>query len=78
MTDLLLAIDQGTSGCKLSIFDVNGQVIADKTKAYTSSYPGEACVEQDASQWWQVAVEGIKEMLDEKKHKARINKRYRC
>lgn len=66
MTDLLLAIDQGTSGLKLTIFDVDGQVIADKTKTYDSSYPSEGFVEQDCDQWWQVSVEGIKEMLDEK------------
>ncbi len=66
MTDLLLAIDQGTSGCKLTIFDVDGQVIADKTKAYDSNYPAEGYVEQDCDQWWRVSVDGIKEMLNEK------------
>lgn len=66
MTDLLLAIDQGTSGCKLTIFDADGQVIADKTKSYPSFYPAEGYVEQNCDQWWQVSVEGIREMLDEK------------
>lgn len=66
MTDLILAIDQGTSGLKLTIFDVDGQVIADKTKTYATTYPAEGYVEQDCDEWWQVSVEGIKEMLDEK------------
>lgn len=66
MTDLILAIDQGTSGCKLTIFDLDGQVIADKTKSYPSYYPEEGYVEQDCEQWWQVSVSGIKEMLEEK------------
>lgn len=66
MTDLLLAIDQGTSGCKLTIFDLDGQVIADTTKAYPTNYPDKDFVEQDCEQWWQVSVEGIKEMLHQK------------
>lgn len=66
MTDLLLAIDQGTSGCKLTIFDVDGQVIADKTKTYPSYYPEDGFVEQDCDEWWRVSVEGIKEMLLDK------------
>lgn len=67
MKDLLLAIDQGTSGCKLTIFGLDGQVIADRTKSYESSYPAKGYVEQDCDEWWQVSLEGIKEMLEEKK-----------
>lgn len=66
MTDLLLAIDQGTSGLKLTIFDLDGKVIADKTKTYETHYPHEGYVEQDCDVWWQVAAEGIKEMIHEK------------
>jgi len=67
MKDLLLAIDQGTSGCKLTIFDVNGIVVADTTKTYDTFYPEESWVEQDCEQWWKVIVEGIQEMLVTKK-----------
>jgi xylulokinase len=67
MTELLLAIDQGTSGLKLTLFDLDGQVIADKTKSYETTYPFEGYVEQDCDVWWQVAAEGIKEMLIEKR-----------
>ncbi|GKX27895.1 xylulokinase [Vallitalea longa] len=63
--DLLLAIDQGTSGCKMTIFDVDGRVVSSLTKSYITYYPQEGFVEQDPDEWWQVITEGISEMLDE-------------
>lgn len=66
MDELLLAIDQGTSGCKMTIFDVDGQVVADTTKSYETFYPEDSFVEQNCDTWWEVIVEGIKEMIDEK------------
>lgn len=64
--DLILAIDQGTSGCKLTIFNLDGLVIADTTKTYDTFYPAENFVEQDCDTWWDVIVEGIQEMLLDK------------
>ncbi len=66
MNKLLLAIDQGTSGCKMTIFDLDGQVVADVTKTYETYYPKEGYVEQNCDIWWQAIVEGIKEMLDDR------------
>lgn len=66
MSDLLLAIDQGTSGCKMTIFDVEGRVIASTTKSYPTYYPQEGYVEQDPLDWWNSVIQGIKEMLQEK------------
>lgn len=66
MRNLLLAIDQGTSGCKLTIFNLDGEVIVEKNKSYKTTYLEEEYVEQDAEKWWQASVSGIKEMLSEK------------
>lgn len=63
MSDLILAIDQGTSGCKMIIFDIDGNVISECTKTYQTYYPDENYVEQDCNEWWNVIVDGIKEML---------------
>lgn len=63
MNELLLAIDQGTSGCKMTVFDLEGNVISNITKTYETLYPKEAWVEQDCEQWWSVIVEGIQEMI---------------
>lgn len=65
MRKLLLAIDQGTSGCKITVFDLDGRVIADKTKTYAMRYPDEYSAEQDSSEWWQAVVDGIAELLSE-------------
>ncbi len=65
MADLLLAIDQGTSGLKLTIFDKEGHVIASKAKSYETYYPAEGYVEQNCDDWWNQAVIGINEMLGE-------------
>ncbi|MDA3847703.1 MAG: FGGY-family carbohydrate kinase [Vallitaleaceae bacterium] len=65
MKDLLLAIDQGTSSCKITIFDIEGHVIASRTKTYETRYPSEGYVEQDCNDWWLVSVEGIRELLEE-------------
>ncbi len=66
MKDLLLAIDQGTSGCKMTIFDITGQVVCSITKAYNTYYPAEGYVEQKPEEWWQVIQEGIATMLEER------------
>ncbi|QUI24944.1 FGGY-family carbohydrate kinase [Vallitalea pronyensis] len=65
MKDLLLAIDQGTSGCKITIFDTAGQVVSSVTKSYPTYYPEEGFVEQKPEEWWQVIKEGIQSMLEE-------------
>lgn len=69
MKDLLLAIDQGTSGCKMTVFDIDGNVIADTTRSYETFYPHEDWVEQDCEQWWNVIVDGIRDMVSENKFK---------
>ena len=66
MRELLLAIDQGTSGAKITVFDLEGCVIAENKKDYETFYPAEGYVEQDCEQWWQVIAQGIKEMFDQK------------
>lgn len=63
MADLLLAIDQGTSGLKLTIFDKEGHVIASKAKFYETYYPAEGYVEQKCDDWWNQTVLGIRDML---------------
>lgn len=63
MKDLLLAVDQGTSGCKMTVFDIEGQVIASVTKGYDTYYPKDQYVEQDCNVWWTVIKSGIKELV---------------
>jgi len=59
----LLGIDIGTSGSKMSIFSLDGKVIATTTKVYQTYRPKPAYVEQDAGEWWDAVCEGIQEMI---------------
>lgn len=43
----LVGIDEGTTGCKASIFDENGRLIAIKGREYPSYYPHPGWVEQN-------------------------------
>lgn len=59
----LLGIDLGTSGCKMTVFDFEGNVIAANTRTYRTYYPQTGHVEQDANEWWEVVCEGIQYIL---------------
>ncbi len=52
MRDLLLAIDIGTSSCKVAVFDRRGRVIASATAAYGVAYPHPGWAQQDPDDWW--------------------------
>lgn len=56
---LLLGIDSGTSGCKVTVFNFNGQVKATATGIYHTDYPKPGYAEQDAAEWWKVICEQI-------------------
>lgn len=47
MKDLILAIDQGTSGTKVVAFDLSGRALAKATGSLSSLYPRPLFVEQD-------------------------------
>jgi xylulokinase len=60
---LLLGIDVGTSGCKMTAFDFEGNVVGSQTGEYQTSYPHRGYVEQDANEWWQVICNGIQGLI---------------
>ncbi len=60
---LLLGIDIGTSGCKVTVFDSGGRVAGTETTPYETFYPGPGCVEQDAESWWSAVCKGIRGVL---------------
>lgn len=61
----LLAVDLGTSGCKVAVFDFGGSVKGSWTGGYETYYPHTGYVEQDPKEWWQVAGQGIRTVLEE-------------
>ncbi len=55
----ILAIDIGTSACKLTVFDLLGNVIFNYLGEYKTYYYGDNCVEQNAEDWWKQVCKGI-------------------
>jgi xylulokinase len=64
MQNLLLAIDIGTSACKIAVFEPNGTVVSDCSKSYHTYYTLPGWVEQDPNEWWQSICEGIRECIE--------------
>jgi xylulokinase len=64
MKNLLLAIDIGTSSCKIAIFEPDGEIVAECSKAYNTYYPAPGWVEHDPNEWWQAICAGIRECIE--------------
>ena len=65
MAKLLMGIDIGTSACKVAVFDTNGEVLAQANKPYKVYYPNPGWAEQDAGEWWEAIVDGIRDCLSQ-------------
>ncbi len=63
MANNLLGIDIGTSACKVAVFNEDGKALAQTNKPYKVYYPSKGYAEQDADEWWQAIVDGIRELL---------------
>ncbi len=62
MRELLLGIDIGTSSCKITVFDREGNDLASRTGKYDVFYPHPGWAEQNPDDWWSavcVATRGI-------------------
>jgi xylulokinase len=63
MKDLLMGIDLGTSGCKIAVFDISGNVISTQTQSYEVYYPKAGWAEQNPDEWWDAICKGLKSVL---------------
>ncbi len=61
--DYILAIDQGTTGSTVLIFDHDGQIKGRAYSEFTQHYPKPGWVEHDAEEIWLVTVKVIAEAL---------------
>jgi D-xylulose kinase len=52
MTELVLAIDAGTTGVRSMLFTPTGMVVAKAYKEFENHYPSPSWVEQEATDWW--------------------------
>jgi sugar (pentulose or hexulose) kinase len=59
MTDVLVAIDLGTSGARASAFQTNGTPVTTVRRDYPTELPGEGRAEQDANRWRTAALSAL-------------------
>ncbi|MHA1943913.1 MAG: xylulokinase [Candidatus Thorarchaeota archaeon] len=63
MTEIVLAIDAGTTGVRSMFFDKAGNVLGRAYAEYESYFPSPSWVEQDAESWWTQSTATIKQAL---------------
>jgi len=63
MTELVLAIDAGTTGVRSMFFDRSGNVVARAYAEYESLYPHPSWVEQRSEDWWKKSCETIQQCV---------------
>ena len=63
----LLGIDIGTTGLKTVLCDTRCNVVSMAYREYSTSHPHPGWAEHPPEQWWQAAIETIKEILDHTK-----------
>lgn len=62
MNELLLGIDIGTSGCKITAIDLQGDIVDTALAEYHTSRPHPGWSEQDPDEWYAVACELLHSM----------------
>lgn len=60
----IMAIDQGTTGTKVVLFDAEGQIHSSAAREITQLYPKPGWVEHDANEYWETAMVCAKEALE--------------
>jgi len=64
--NLLLGVDLGTGGCKITIINVMGNIIAESSKEYKTYHPKPSYSEQNPSDWFLALIECLKEVKQKK------------
>jgi len=62
----VLAVDIGTSGCKLALVDPYGRVTAKTAVRYEVIRPNSICAEQNPHTWWEAFKEGLSTLIASK------------
>lgn len=67
MANYLLAYDLGTGGNKASLYDQDGNCLAEKFVSYDTHYPQAGWHEQRPEDWWQAVCGSTQSLLEESK-----------
>jgi xylulokinase len=63
MKRYIIAWDLGTSGCKATLFDIEGGCLAATLVPYATEYPALGWHEQRPMDWWHAVVESTRQLL---------------
>ena len=63
MGKYVIAYDLGTGGNKASLYDVDGNCLAETFVSYPTSYPAAGWHEQRPMDWWQAVVKSTHELM---------------
>ena len=61
----IIAYDLGTGGNKASLYDIEGQCLAENFVSYPTQYPATGWHEQRPEDWWSAVVESTNRLLKE-------------
>ncbi|UCE09234.1 MAG: xylulokinase [Candidatus Thorarchaeota archaeon] len=63
MSELVVAIDAGTTGVRSMVFDTAGAMIKQAYEEFPSHFPHPSWVEQNAADWWTSACKTLRDCL---------------
>ena len=64
MKNKIMALDLGSSGIKVTIFDDQSNILGSCYKEYNTWYPGLNMTLQSPSEWWEYFCTASKELLE--------------
>ena len=67
MTEVIVALDQGTSSSRAIAFDHSGRVVCQAQQEFPQIYPADGCVEHDPLAIWQSQLDCLKKVLSNSK-----------
>lgn len=59
----MLAIDIGTSSCKVAVFDKGGELIDSESNFYDVYYPRKGWAEQNPEEWWRAVCTSLQDII---------------
>jgi xylulokinase len=71
-TEVLIAIDVGTSGARASAFDVRGVPVHEIRRAYPTFLPADGWAEQDARRWLSAALSALGALVQSLGRRSRV------
>lgn len=66
-TDVIVAVDVGTTGMKVALVTPDGQIVARRTSPYATGSTGiDGRVEQNPDEWWDATVTAVRSVTEER------------